>query len=183
MRPARCKPPRDRSIPLDYRGATRPFVPCLLVPPFPSFSSLAADIFYLSFLLSGVLRGNKLRANEPARADLRRRRFSFRGSFRGLNARRALASAHFHGQDDSLRKVITRRVEYFLNRVSRCFPRRRSQSSTQSQFHSSLPLVKSLLPGTSKMSLKYVEKIHYSLYVYSYIIFSLVVTLIMIYYT
>jgi len=66
--------------------------------------------------------GNKLRANEPARGDPRRRRwFPFRGSFRGHNARRALASAA--GTTRSAESNYKGQVEYFLNRVSRCLLR------------------------------------------------------------
>jgi len=114
------------------------------------FSSLAFPPFVLFFsflFLFAVLRGNKLRVNEPDRVDLRRW-FSFRGSFLGLMRR-----ARLNGEDDSTsRKVITTRVEYFLNRVSR-LPRG-GATAPGDPISRARALAKSSLPRTSKASFK-----------------------------
>lgn len=147
---------RDRSIPLDYRGHAavcsmpRFFLRPSSSPP-PPFHLLTAS-FRLSSssffsLLFAVLRGNKLRVNEPDRVDLRRR-FSFRGSFLDLMRR-----ARLDGEDDSTsRKVITTQFEYFLNRVSRCLPR--GGAAPGDPIPRARALDKSSLPRTSKASFK-----------------------------
>lgn len=111
-----CKP-RDRSIPLDYRAFSIPS---------PSHLRVSSARRFFAFLLLYPPFYGAINCEQTSRPALTYDGggFRFAARFAGLNARRALASARL---DDSLRKVITRQVEYFLNRVSRCPPGRRSQ--------------------------------------------------------